>query len=245
MKKINTITGVIVFVVLQLVVFLSCSNDSVIDPAYDGGAAPLYELQVTATCNEGIAVFKGSISGTSIIIDLPSNIDSWNNVYLTVKFMNKGSIQLNGTGTTYGSYDAEKITGVSVLSINSILAKGFEEVYTTYKDQTYTLIINKKLYVPLTGRLYSEGEKISLPSEERERYHYRQLGWATSSNSESPEYELGGEITVTETMVNSGVLDLYVAWSKYYIGQLVSNVTDIDGNQQTGYVAYICGKMTV
>ena len=43
-------------------------------------------------------------------------------------------------------------------------------------------------------------------------------------------------------MVNAGVLDLYVTWSKYYIGQLLENVTDIDGKTQTGYVAYICGK---
>ena len=43
-------------------------------------------------------------------------------------------------------------------------------------------------------------------------------------------------------MVNAGVLDLYVTWSKYYIGQLLTNVTDINGKTQTGYVAYICGK---
>ena len=43
-------------------------------------------------------------------------------------------------------------------------------------------------------------------------------------------------------MVNAGVLDLYVTWSKYCIGHLLENVTDVDGNIQTGYVAYICGK---
>lgn len=90
--------------------------------------------------------------------------------------------------------------------------------------------------------LYSAGDKISLPAEEAERSKYRQLGWSSSTDAESPEYDVSGEITVTESMVNAGVLDLYVTWSKYYIGQLLENVTDIDGKTQTGYVAYICGK---
>ena len=90
--------------------------------------------------------------------------------------------------------------------------------------------------------LYSAGDKISLPAEEAQRSKYRQLGWSSSTDAESPEYDVSGEITVTESMVNAGVLDLYVTWSKYYIGQLLENVTDIDGKTQTGYVAYICGK---
>ena len=90
--------------------------------------------------------------------------------------------------------------------------------------------------------LYGAGEKISLPSKENTRIHYRQLGWSTSQTAVTPEYALGGEITVTEQMVNAGILDLYVTWSKYHIGQLVENVTDIDGKKQTGYVAYICGN---
>lgn len=90
--------------------------------------------------------------------------------------------------------------------------------------------------------LYSAGAKISLPAEEADRSKYRQLGWASSSAAETPEYDVSGEITITESMVNAGVLDLYVTWSKYSIGQLVENVTDVDGKNQTGYVAYICGK---
>ena len=39
---------------------------------------------------------------------------------------------------------------------------------------------------------------------------------------------------------NGKTLDTFL--SKYYIGQLLENVTDIDGKTQTGYVAYICGK---
>ena len=90
--------------------------------------------------------------------------------------------------------------------------------------------------------LYSAGDILSLPAEEAERSKYRQLGWSPSTTAETPEYDVSGEITVTESMVNAGVLDLYVTWSTYYIGQLLENVTDVDGKTQTGYVAYICGK---
>ena len=96
-----------------------------------------------------------------------------------------------------------------------------------YKDQSYTVKINKKLYVsynknytgavtnwtsvvPSSTVLYSAGDKISLPAEEAERSKYRQLGWSSSTTAESPEYDVSGEITVTESMVNAGVLDLYV-----------------------------------
>ena len=185
---------------------------------------------------------------------MPANIDSWTDSWIRIYLDYGKSIQLNGTGTTYSGSSSEKITGVTLSSLNSILVKG-----SGYEDQSYTVKINKKLYVsynknytgavtnwtsvvPSSTVLYSAGDKISLPEEEAQRSKYRQLGWSSSTDAESPEYDVSGEITVTESMVNAGVLDLYVTWSKYCIGQLLENVTDVDGKTQTGYVAYICGK---
>src|SRR5574344_250247 len=256
MKKNDLLAGIIASIVLSLGSFMSCSNAA---GPQGGNSSTTYKasidnIEVFASYNGSEKGFRGTVSGSSITIDLPANIDSWTDSWIRIYLDYDKSIQLNGTGTTYSGSSSEKITGVTLSSLTSILVKG-----SGYEDQSYTVKINKKLYVsynknytgavtnwtsvvPSSTVLYSSGDKISLPAEEAQRSKYRQLGWSSSTDAESPEYDVSGEITVTESMVNAGVLDLYVTWSKYYIGQLLDNVTDIDGKTQTGYVAYICGK---
>lgn len=255
MKKNVLLAGIIASIALCLGSFMSCSNAA----GPQGGTpsaikASINNIKVFASYNGSEKGFKGTVSGSSITIDLPANIDSWTDSSICIYLDYGKSIQLNGTGTSYSSSNSEKITGVKLSSLNSILVKG-----SGYEDQSYTVKINKKLYVsynknytgavtnwtsvvPSSTVLYSAGDKISLPAEEAEGSRYRQLGWSSLADAESPEYDVSGEITVTESMVNAGVLDLYVTWSKYHIGELLEDVTDVDGNTQTGYVAYICGK---
>lgn len=255
MKKNFWLAGIIAIATLSLTSFISCSSEA----GPQGGTpsaikASINNIEVFASYNGNEKGFRGTVSGSSITIDLPANIDSWTDSWIRIYLDYGKSIQLNGTGTIYSGSSSEKITGVKLSSLNSILVKG-----SGYEDQSYTVKINKKLYVsynknytgavtnwtsvvPSSTVLYSAGDKISLPEEEAERSKYRQLGWSPSTDAESPEYDVSGEIAVTESMVNAGVLDLYVTWSKYHIGELLENVTDVDGNIQTGYVAYICGK---
>lgn len=256
MKKNVLLAGIIASIALSLGSFMSCSSEA--GPQGESSSttykATIDNIEVFASYNGSEKGFRGTVSGSSITIDLPANIDSWSDVWIRIYLDYGKSIQLNGTGTSYSGSNSEKITGVTLSSLNSILVKG-----SGYENQSYTVKINKKLYVsyntnysgavanwssviPSSTVLYSAGDIISLPTEEAERSKYRQLGWSPSTNAETPEYDIADEITVTESMVNTGVLDLYVTWSKYYIGQLLENVTDIDGNNQTGYVAYICGK---
>lgn len=255
MKKNVLLAGIIASIALSLGSFISCS----IEAGPQGGTpsaikAYIDNIKVFASFNGSEECFRGTVSGSSITIDLPANIDSWTDSWIRIYLDYGISIQLNGTGTTYSGSSSEKITGVTLSSLNSILVKG-----SGYEDQSYTVKINKKLYVsynknytgavtnwtsvvPSSTVLYSAGDKISLPAEEAERYKCRQLGWSSSTTAETPEYDVSGEFDVTESMVNAGVLDLYVTWSKYCIGQLLENITDVDGKTQTGYVAYICGK---
>lgn len=255
MKKNFWLVGIIAIATLSLTSFISCSSE--VGP--QGGTpsatykATINNIDVLASYNGNVERFRGNVSGSSITIDLPANIDSWNDSWISIGLDYDKSIQLNGTGTSYSYSSSEKITGVTLSTLNSILVKG-----NGYEDQRYTVKINNKLYVsynknytavtnwtsvvPSSTMLYSAGDKISLPAEEAERSKYRQLGWSSSTTDESPKYDVSGEITVTESMVNAGVLDLYVTWSKYCIGELLENVTDVDGKTQTGYVAYICGK---
>ena len=247
MKKNFWLAGIIAIATLSLTSFISCSSEA----GPQGGTpsvikASIDNIVVFASYNGNEKGFRGKVSGSSITIDLPANIDSWSDSWIRIYLDYGKSIQLNGTGTTYSGSSSEKITGVTLSSLNSILVKG-----SGYEDQSYTVKINKKLYVsynknytgavtnwtsvvPSSTVLYSAGDKISLPAEEAQRSKYRQLGWSSSTDAESPEYDVSGEITVTESMVNAGVLDLYVTWSKYYIGQLLENVTDVDGKTQTG-----------
>lgn len=256
MKKKFLLAGIIASIALSLGSFMSCSSEA---GPQRGSSSTTYKatidnIEVFASYNGSEKSFRGTVSDSSITIDLPANIDSWTDSWICIYLDYGKSIQLNGTGTSYSGSSSEKITGVTLSSLNSILVKG-----NGYEDQSYTVKINKKLYVsynknytgavtnwtsvvPSSTVLYSAGDEISLPAEEAERSKYRQLGWSSSTDAESPEYDVSGEITVTESMVNAGVLDLYVTWSKYYIGQLLENVTDVDGKTQTGYVAYICEK---
>lgn len=256
MKKNVLLAGIIASIALSLGSFMSCSSEA--GPQGENSSttykASIDNIEVFASYNGSEKGFRGTVSGSSITIDLPANIDSWTDSWICIYLDYGKSIQLNGTGTSYSGSSSEKITGVTLSSLNSILVKG-----SGYEDQSYTVKINKKLYVsynknysgavanwssvvPSSTVLYSAGDILSLPAEEAERSKYRQLGWSPSTTAETPEYDVSGEITVTESMVNAGVLDLYVTWSKYYIGQLLENVTDVDGKTQTGYVAYICGK---
>lgn len=255
MKKNVLLAGIIASIALSLGSFMSCSSEA--GPQGENSSttykASINNIEVFASYNGSEEGFRGTVSGSSITIDLPANIDSWSNVWIRIYLDYDKSIQLNGTGTSYSGSSSEKITGVTLSSLNSILVKG-----SGYENQSYTVKINKKLYVsynknysgavanwysvvPSSTVLYSAGDILSLPAEEAERSKYRQLGWSPSTTAETPEYDVSGEITVTESMVNAGVLDLYVTWSKYCIGQLLENVTDVDGKTQTGYVAYICG----
>lgn len=256
MKKNVLLAGIIASIALSLGSFMSCSSEA--GPQGENSSttykASIDNIEVFASYNGSEKGFRGTVSSSSITIDLPANIDSWTDSWICIYLDYGKSIQLNGTGTSYSGSSSEKITGVTLSSLNSILVKG-----SGYEDQSYTVKINKKLYVsynknysgavanwssvvPSSTVLYSAGDILSLPAEEAERSKYRQLGWSPSTTAETPEYDVSGEITVTESMVNAGVLDLYVTWSKYYIGQLLENVTDVDGKTQTGYVAYICGK---
>ena len=200
--------------------------------------------------------FYGKVDDSSITIDLPSNIDSWSNVVVKVQALGcSGAVQFNGTGKKYeiiDRYDTPKISGITLSTLKTIWIEGSGRT-----PKTYDVIINKRLYVSVDNNgvyvdnpgelrferdLYKAGEKILLPAKEAKSLDKLQFGWSLSKTAEIPEYDIGAEITVTESMVNSGILDLYMIWSKYAIGDLLTNVTDINGKKQTGYVAYILGK---
>lgn len=211
-------------------------------------------FRVFATYQGTEESFSGSVSGSSVTIDLPANIDSWTAVWIRVYLDYGTSIQLNGAGTAYSPSAAEKITGVSLSDLSSIVVKA-----DGCEDKTYTVTVNKKLYVHYNKNttayianwssllsdatvFYSAGEKITLPAADAESSTYKFFGWAPTSTAESSEYDAGSEISVTQEMLDSGVFELYAVWSKYYVGEFVTDVTDIEGRTHSGYVAYICGK---
>lgn len=254
MKKNVKVIGIVVSIGLILSSLTSCSSE-VVEPGGVTFKACINSIEISAKYNGNTRLFRGSISGSTITLNLPSNIDTWTDRRICIGLDYNESIQLNGTGTSYNSSNSESID-FPLADLSTILVKGGNG----YEDQTYSVTINRKLYVDYnpnyTGgianwssvvpstTLYSTGDRITLPTSEVERYvnTYRQLGWSTSSTAVTPEYNLGSEINVTSSMVNAGVLDLYVTWSRYCVGQLLENVQDVDGNAQTGYVAYICGN---
>ncbi len=200
--------------------------------------------------------FSGKVDNSSITIDLPSNIDSWSNVVVKVGALGyRSTVQFNGTGTKYDITDRDdtpEIRGITLSTLKTILIEGSGRT-----PKTYDVIINKRLYVSVDDNgvyvnnsselrferaLYKAGEKILLPAKEAKSLEKRQFGWSTVKTDENPQYNIGGEITVTQAMVDAGTFELYMIWSKYGIGELISNKTDIDGKPQTGYVAYILGK---
>lgn len=255
MKKNVKAIGIVFSIGLILCSLTSCSRE-VVEWEGETFEASINSIEVSASYNGIREHFIGSIRDSSITLNLPSNIDSWTDRRICIRLDYNESIQLNGTGTSYNSLNAESITDFPLADLRTILVKGGNG----YEDQTYSVTINKKLYVSYdpnytggitnwssvvpTTTLYSTGDRITLPTREVERYvnSYRHLGWSTSNTAVTPEYDFGEQITVTESMVNAGVLDLYVTWSRYRVGQLLENVQDVDGNTQTGYVAYICGK---
>ena len=182
MKKNFWLAGIIAIATLSLTSFISCSSEA----GPQGGTpsaikASIDNIVVFASYNGNEKGFRGKVSGSSITIDLPANIDSWTDSWIRIYLDYGKSIQLNGTGTTYSGSSSEKITGVTLSTLNSILVKG-----SGYEDQSYTVKINKKLYVsynknytgavtnwtsvvPSSTVLYSAGDKISLPAEEAER----------------------------------------------------------------------------
>lgn len=200
--------------------------------------------------------FSGKVNDSSITIDLPSNIDSWSNVVEKVRALGyRSTVQFNGTGTKYDITDRDdtpEIRGITLSTLKTILIEGSGRT-----PKTYDVIINKRLYVSVDYNgvyvnnsselrferaLYKAGEKILLPTKEAKSLKKRQFGWSTVKTDEEPLYNIGGEITVTQAMVDAGTFKLYMIWSKYGIGELISNKTDIDGKPQKGYVAYILGK---
>ena len=200
--------------------------------------------------------FSGKVNDSSITIDLPSNIDSWSNVVVKVRALGyRSTVQFNGTGTKYDITDRDdtpEISGIELLTLKTILIEGSGRT-----PKTYNVTINKRLclFVDYNGvyvnnsselrferALYKAGEKILLPAKEAKSSEKRQFGWSTVKTDEEPLYNIGGEIPVTQAMVDAGTFKLYMIWSKYGIGDKITNVNDIDGKPQTGYVAYILGK---
>ena len=200
--------------------------------------------------------FSGKVDNSSITIDLPSNIDSWSNVVVKVCALGyRSTVQFNGTGTKYEITDRDdtpEISGITLSTLKTILIEGSGRT-----PKTYDVIINKRLYVSVDYNgvyvnnsselrfertLYKAGEKILLPAKEAKSSEKRQFGWSTVKTDEDPLYNIGGEIPVTQAMVDAGTFKLYMIWSKYGIGDKITNVNDIDGKPQTGYVAYILGK---
>ena len=200
--------------------------------------------------------FSGKVNDSSITIDLPSNIDSWSNVVVKVRALGyRSTVQFNGTGTKYEITDRDdtpEISGITLSTLKTILIEGSGRT-----PKTYNVTINKRLclFVDYNGvyvnnsnelrferDLYKVGEKILLPAKEAKSSEKRQFGWSTVKTDEEPLYNIGGEIPVTQAMVDAGTFKLYMIWSKYGIGDKITNVNDIDGHPQTGYVAYILGK---
>lgn len=252
MKK-NVLAVCAICLLACAVVVTSCSHP--IDTTPPKSDACLNGVELFATHNGTVYSFNGTIAGSTVTFDAPANISSWTNIWLRINIDYDHQLLLNGTGTTYSDSDAEHISSITPDTLTSILVKGDGR-----NDKTYSVTFNKKLFVeyykntnystpnwssirPSSVRhVYSTGDKISLPSTEVENSYYRQLGWTTSADAQAKNYNVGAEITVTQTMVDAGVLDLYTFWSKYSYGQQVTSVTDIDGHTQTGYVAYICGN---
>lgn len=211
-------------------------------------------------------------SDKTISLTLPSNISSWGNITAEFSLSSSStSMQINGTGTTYIPKDSrDTINYESSVSLGTCIfienfsVNNFKTVVVKRDGNpnvdTYTVTINygamlfvssnTTSYVSSSPRwqqgtfdtIYKTGDKITIPSTEAQSLLYRHFGYSTSKNSETPEYDFGAQITVTQDMVNAGIINLYMVWSKYKLGDLVTNITDVDGKTQTGYVAYICGK---
>lgn len=143
MKKNFWLAGIIAIAILSLTSFISCSSEA----GPQGGTpsaikASINNIEVFASYNGSEKGFRGTVSGSSITRDLPANIDSWSNPWICIYLDYDKSIQLNGSGTSYSGSSSEKITGVTLSTFNSILVKG-----NGYEDQSYSVKINKKLYV--------------------------------------------------------------------------------------------------
>ncbi|MBO4629856.1 MAG: hypothetical protein J5687_07910 [Treponema sp.] len=211
-------------------------------------------------------------SDKTITLTLPSNISSWGNITAQFSLSSSTtSMQINGTGTSYIpkdscdtiNYESDVSLGTcifienfSVNNFNTVVVKRDGNPNT----DTYTVTINygamlfvssnTTSYVSSSPQwqqgtfdtVYKAGDIITIPSTETKGPLYRHLGYSTSKTSETPEYDFGAQITVTQDMVNAGIINLYMVWSKYKLGDLVTNITDVDDKTQTGYVAYICGE---
>ena len=204
----------------------------------------------------------------TISLNLPSNITSWSNTSVKFSLSSTStSMQINGTGTAYipkASYDSNNtwlgtciyITDFSLSNFNTVVVKRDgnpnADTYTvTITHGGAALIVEPNTTATLTtnpkskwaagafNTLYKAGDKIKIPAYEATGGDYLHIGYSASEDSEDPEYAIGEEITVTQAMVTAGVIDLYMIWSKYKLGELVTNVTDIDGKTQTGYVVYV------
>lgn len=204
----------------------------------------------------------------TIALNLPSNITSWSDTATKFSLdLESTSMQINGTGTAYKpkpSYDSNNtwlgtciyITDFSLSNFNTVVIKRDgnpnADTYTVTithggaalivePNTTATLTTNpkSKWAIGAFNTLYKAGDKIKIPAYEATGGDYRHIGYSASEDSEDPEYAIGEEITVTQDMVTAGVIDLYMIWSKYKLGELVTNVTDIDGKTQTGYVVYV------
>lgn len=210
-------------------------------------------------------------SDKTIALTLPSNISSWGNITAEFGLSSSStSMQINGTGTTYTPKDSSDtinyegsvslgtcifIENFSVNNFKTVVVKRDgnpnADTYTVTINYGAMLFVNSNTtsYVSSSPQwqqgtfdtVYKAGDKITIPSTEAQCL-YRHFGYSTSKNSETPEYDFGAQLTVTQDMVNAGIINLYMVWSKYKLGDLVTNITDVDGKTQTGYVAYICGK---
>ena len=204
----------------------------------------------------------------TISLNLPSNINSWTDTCAKLSLSSTStSMQINGTGTAYkpkASYDSNNtwlgtciyITDFSLSNFNTVVVKRDgnpkADTYTvTITHGGAALIVEPNTTATLTtnpkskwaagafNTLYKAGDKIKIPAYDATGSDYRLIGYSASEDSEDPEYAIGEEITVTQDMETAGVVDLYMIWSKYKLGELVTNVTDIDGKKQTGYVVYV------
>lgn len=209
-----------------------------------------------------------SYADKTISLNLPSNITSWSDTSIKFSLGSEStSMQINGTGTTYKpkpSYDSNNtwlgtciyITDFSLSNFNTVVVKRDgnpnADTYTvTITHGGAALIVESNTTATLTtnpkskwatgafNTLYKAGDKIKIPAYEATGGDYLHIGYSESEDSEDPEYAIGEEITVTQDMVTAGVIDLYMIWSKYILKSKVTNVTDIDGKTQTGYVVYV------
>lgn len=78
MKKNFWLAGIIAIATLSLTSFISCSSEA----GPQGGTpsaikASIDNIVVFASYNGNEKGFRGKVSGSSITIDLPANIDSW------------------------------------------------------------------------------------------------------------------------------------------------------------------------